>query len=138
MPYGDKKSYSFFKKLKLGEAKSPFTMKSGNASTFKNLGSSPVKDTNPHTGDEGHTHEGEKASSSNWMQADTDFEKMKATKGSHAVKIAKIKERYGGEWKHKPYVDEDGNLVQGGYVNKKGQTPTEAEAEYLDASKNVG
>ena len=30
--------------------KTPFKLKSGNASAFKNLGSSPAKDTDPHTG----------------------------------------------------------------------------------------
>ena len=41
MPYGDKKSYSFFKKLKLGEAKSPFTMQG--SPMKRNFGISPVK-----------------------------------------------------------------------------------------------
>ena len=72
------------------------------------------------------------------MQADIDYEKLRATKGSHEVKMSKLTERYGGKWKHRSFKDKAGNLVQGGYINQNGQTPKDAEEEYLDESKNVG
>ena len=62
MPGGSKKGgglevkkSSFYKKRKFGEAKSPFAMKGSPMN--RNFGISPLRDTNPHTGDEGHTHE---------------------------------------------------------------------------------
>ena len=35
-----------------------FKMRSGNSPLFKMIGSSPAKDLDPHTGEDGHTHEG--------------------------------------------------------------------------------
>tara|TARA_R110002020_G_scaffold257387_1_gene471026 strand:+ start:1440 stop:2003 length:564 start_codon:yes stop_codon:yes gene_type:complete len=35
-----------------------FKMRSGNSPLFKIMGSSPAKDLDPHTGEDGHTHEG--------------------------------------------------------------------------------
>jgi len=69
----------------------------------------------------------DKASGSNIMQADDDYNKMKKSKGSIKTRLT---ERYGGDWSKKEGATS--------FTNEKGQTATQAEANYLDASKNVG
>ena len=71
----------------------------------------------------------DKASTSNIVQADEGYNKMKSTKGGDKARIAAITERYGGTWSKN---------TSGQYVNKNNQTVSDAEETYLDASKNEG
>ena len=62
---------------------SPFTMKSGNKTTFKKMGSiSPVKQTDPPT-------------ATGWIQADEEYAKAKS--GSRKNLAERLSKRYGTE-----------------------------------------
>lgn len=69
----------------------------------------------------------DKASASNIVQADDDYNQMKTGKGSIRTRLA---ERYGGDWSKK-----EGDTF---FTNEKGEDAQQAEKTYLDASKNVG
>ena len=109
------------------------TYKMKGSPMLRNFGiGSPVRDTDPHT--EGHTHKGDKASVSNWIKSDAEYEDLKSTKSGKRKEA--IEKRHGGTWENKGQsYDKKGNFT-GGWRNENNQTVVEVETSRLDPSKN--
>jgi len=105
----------------------PFSMKSGNLSTFKMMGSSPMREspTDP-------PQKGDTFTVASDTQSTKELERIKSSKGSKSDALAN---KYGGTWTKKPQsYDERGNAT-GGWRNSQGQSVADAETTFLTPSE---
>ena len=108
--------------------KSGFKMRSGHKTTFKMMGSSPLK-TDP--ADElvkdkdVETKEGDPLTVSNWLKSESEYKKLKKSTGRD--KLVELQKRYGTTFSK----DKDGV-----FRNPDGKTPSELEDTRLEPVKD--